>query len=297
MLPGLVAGHYSFADAHIDLGPLSRFAGARFYHDEATGLDLSGQRVLCQNRPPVPYDILSIDIGSTPDMAVPGAAEAVVAVKPIGNFIGRWEALVERVCASDRPLSIGAVGAGAGGTEMLLAMQHGLATKLKAFGRNCDRLSFHLFAAGDEPLATHGEPVRRAFVRVFGERGVTVHRNARAIRVDDRVLHTADGAVHELDEIVWVTRAGTQRWMAGAGLSADKDGFVEVNDTLESTSHPGVFAAGDCAAVLSHPREKAGVFAVRQGPPLERNLRRALRNKPLVPFTPQKQFLSLGQHR
>ena len=45
--------------------------------------------------------------------------------------------------------------------------------------------------------------------------------------------------------------------------------------------------------MVNHPREKAGVFAVRQGKPLEENLRRALRGEPLQPFIPQTKFLGL----
>jgi len=90
MLPGLVAGLYGFDDAHIDTGPLARFAGARLYDDEAVGLDPANKRVICRDRPPVPFDLLSLDMGSTPNTGLtPGAAEHAIPVKPIGAFLPR----------------------------------------------------------------------------------------------------------------------------------------------------------------------------------------------------------------
>ena len=294
MLPGLVAGHYTRDEVHIDLGPLSRFANARFYHDEAIGLDVDARVIHTRDRPPVPFDVLSIDIGSTPYMAdVPGAAESVVPVKPISNFYARWLELVARVESTDEPMSIAIVGAGAGGTEMLLAMQFGLQERLRALGHDTNRLSFHLFVSGDAPLPTHAPKVQQAFLRVCRERNVTVHLNARIERVDGKVLTTQDGATHVIDETLWVTRAGVQSWPGASGIAVHNGGFVAVNPTLESISHRGIFAAGDCAAVLDYPREKAGVFAVRQGPALERNLRRALLGQELKDFVPQEKFLGL----
>ena len=89
MLPGLIAGHYSFDDAHIDLGPLARFADARLLHDEVTGLDLDARKVLCQNRPSVHFDVLSIDTGSAPSTEAPGARDNAVNVTPVSSFHAR----------------------------------------------------------------------------------------------------------------------------------------------------------------------------------------------------------------
>ena len=88
MLPGLIAGDYRFADIHIDTLPLTRFAGAQFYKDEAVGLDTSNRLVICRGGARIPYDVLSTDIGSTPNTAeVPGAAEHAIPVKPIDGFL------------------------------------------------------------------------------------------------------------------------------------------------------------------------------------------------------------------
>ena len=292
MLPGLIAGHYDYDEAHIDLGPLTRFAGARLFHDSATGLDLAGRRVLCRARPPVPYDVLSIDIGITPALDVAGAAEHAVPVKPIGSLVARWEQLKARVCASPTPLRLAIVGAGAAGVELTLAIQHALRA-LAADGARFPEPAFHLLSAAGHVLPTHGRGARARFARVLRERGVNVHLGRRAVRVEAGRVVVDGGAAVEVDEVIWATAAAAQRWPGESGLEVDEHGCIRVAPTLEAASHPGVFAAGDVAAVVGHPREKAGVFAVRQGRPLEANLRRALRGEPVRPFRPQRRFLSL----
>lgn len=294
MLPGYVAGHYGFDDTHIDLGALARFAGARFFHSAATGLDLRGKRVLCDNRPPVPYDLLSINTGSSPNTgSVTGATGVVVPVKPINSFLARWEALRERALKQDHPMRIAVVGAGAGGVEILLAIQYRLRRLRAAAGRGDGDIDYHLLSEPPEILPTHNARARRAFMRVLADRGVVLHLGEPVVEVMPGRLRTASGKMIEADEILWVTAAGAPDWPGEAGLAVDEKGFIEVGDSLQSVSHPDVFAAGDVAAMVNHPRPKSGVFAVRQGPPLERNLRRLLLGKAPLPFRPQSRFLSL----
>lgn len=292
MLPGLLAGHYKFDDVHIDLGRLCKFAGARLYHDEAVGLDLTQGQVLCQKRPPVPYDVVSFDIGVTPRQSVAGSAEHAVPVKPIGNLVNRWNQLLDRVRSQVGVTRIGVVGTGAAGVELTLAIQHALAQRVRdpVSGQSFE---FHLFGSTKTLLPTHNSRIQTKFQRVFAERGVQVHLGSRVVSVERDGLRTENGCRHGLDEIIWATEAEAPAWLQDTTLDVDARGFIRVDDTLQSVSHEAVFAAGDVASMVNHPREKAGVFAVRQGPPLANNLRRALSGRTLRPFQPQSLFLSL----
>ena len=188
---------------------------------------------------------------------------------------------------------IGVVGAGAGGVEILLAVQYRLRQLLLERGRTDDHIGYRLFSAADDILPSHNPRTRRIFERVLRDRQVQVVAGTPVVEVAPGRIATAQGTHYALDEILWVTAAGAAPWLAEAGLQVDAQGFVAVNDTLQSASHPSVFAAGDIASVLRHPRPKSGVFAVRQGKPLAGNLRRALLGRELVPFRPQRKFLSL----
>ncbi|MDQ7744445.1 selenide, water dikinase SelD [Hydrogenophaga pseudoflava] len=294
MLPGYIAGHYRFDEVHIDLGRLAAFAGGRFIRGEVTGLDRANQRVLLEGRPPVPYDLLSINTGSTPDVRkVDGAQAHAVPVKPIAHFNQRWLALLERVRGLRERFTVAVVGGGAGGVELVLAMQHRLRQELQSLGKNPDLLQFVLLTAGDSVLPTHNPGVRARFVRVLKERRVAVHTRAEVSQVSPGCLTTQDGRTFDADETMWVTQAGGPGWLRDTGLALDGHGFVRVNEHLQTPDDPRIFAAGDVASFLPRPLEKAGVFAVRMGPALARNLRLALHGQPLQPYRPQKHWLAL----
>lgn len=288
MLPGLIAGHYGYDDSHIDLVALCRFGGARFLRDEACGLDLESRLVLCRGRPPVPYDLLSINIGSTPRASVPGAAENAIAVKPINRFMASWEKLRQHVVASDRPTRIAVVGTGAGGIELVLSMQYRLRRE-----RPDAALDFHLFGKAPQILPDHGARARRIFARILARRQITSHIGHAIVEVLPGALRTDDGRRHEADEILWVTEAGAAPWLAGTGLALDEDGFIRVSPALQSISHGTVFAAGDVAALVDLSLPKSGVYAVREGRVLARNLRRVLVGAAPRPYVPQRRALSL----
>jgi selenide,water dikinase len=255
MLPGYVAGHYKYDEAHIDLGALARFANARFYHSTVTDLDLRERRVLCDDRPPVPFELVSINTGSTPNTSlVPGATENVVPVKPINNFLDRWEALSARAMAHEGPMRIAVVGAGAGGVEILLAIQHRLGELRAAAGKPADNIEFHLFSNTVDILPTHNAKVRRTFLAVLKQRGVVLRLGEPVAEVTSGRLKSGNRVETEADEILWVTAAGAPSWPGDAGLDVDEGGFIKVGDTLQSTSHPDVFAAGDVATMINHPR-------------------------------------------
>jgi selenide, water dikinase len=296
MLPGYVAGHYSHAGVHIDLQRLAAFAGAALCHDEVIGIDRQARRVLCRHSAPVNYDFLSLNLGATPQVAqVPGALAHSVPVKPIARFNQRWLALLERVRnhSGNHTVTIAVVGGGAGGVELLLAMQYRLRRELQLLGRNPDDLRFHLVTQGAEILPTHNAGVRRRFRAVLAGRGVQVHVDTAVREVQAGRLRAAGGLVINADEIIWVTQAGGAPWLTATGLALDDGGFVQVNEHLQSVSDPRIFAAGDVASLVGHRLDKAGVFAVRQAKPLTDNLRASVQSQPLVAYRPQRKWLAL----
>ena len=288
MIPGFVAGHYSFEECHIDLAQLCARSGARLVHAEATGIDRAQRRVLLKDQPAVPYDLLSIDVGSAPNVgAIAGAGQWAIPVKPIAELGRRWLEFSERMKSWPGPLNVMVIGGGAGGVELALAIDHRLREIAKAASLQVT------LATKDEILAGQAEAARRRLRAIFRRRGIRLLEHAGAQRIERGAVRLEDGQWQQADAVFVVTEASAAPWFADTGLPLDEKGFLAVDDTLASTGDARIFAAGDCATALNHRRPKAGVFAVRQGPPLADNLRRVLGGEAARPFIPQRRYLSL----
>ncbi|MEA2870418.1 MAG: selenide, water dikinase [Hyphomicrobiales bacterium] len=291
MLPGVVAGLYTEEQAHIDLVRLTAATGVRLIHADAIGVDRVNKRIELLDRPPIAYDITSIDVGITPALAtIEGADKHAIAVKPIGSFINKCNILIENCAQPDGPRRIVVIGGGAGGVELLLSVRSRLLAQATPSARR--DFSFTLVTA-EEILSQHNARVRNAFRRVFAERGIVLHEHKTIRSVSADVIALADGATIASDAVLVTTDAAPPRWFAQTGLARDDGGFLAVSATLQVLNDPDVFGAGDCAGLTESPRPKSGVIAVRAGPTLAENLRRRARNEPMVRWQPQRQHLAL----
>jgi selenide,water dikinase len=79
---GFIAGYYTKEQCHIDIIKLAGCAGARFIHAEVNHFDIKEKLIFFEGndskvgeRPPIHYDLLSIDIGIVP--------------KPLPLFLGK----------------------------------------------------------------------------------------------------------------------------------------------------------------------------------------------------------------
>ncbi len=153
-----------------------------------SGSIASNRQVLLKDRPPVSYDLVSLDVGSSPSMdAIAGAAEHATPVKPIAELGRRWLGFLERVKDWQGALRIAVIGGGAGGVELALAIDH----RLRQVARSA-QVSVTLATKG-EILSGQAVAARQRMRAIFKRRGVRLIENAATTRIDADAVHLETG--------------------------------------------------------------------------------------------------------
>lgn len=288
MVPGLLAGRYRFDQCQIDLQQLCQKAGAELILDQVESLEPEQQLVVCHAHTPVHYDWLSINTGCITDLnGIPGAAQRGVATKPIAGLWQRWQQLEQQWLRSERSFTLVVVGGGAASVELVLAADQ----RLRTLGLR-QRVQLELVAATDRLLPERPARVHRYLHQRLAQASIRLRCNSPVTGCDSHTLHLEGDEALSCDEVIWGLPASAPDWPAASGLACNTKGFIQVNASLQSLSHPSVFAAGDITH-FDPPLPKSGVYAVRQGPVLARNLRRACSGRPLHHYHPQRKSLAL----
>ncbi|MTI03877.1 selenide, water dikinase SelD [Roseibium sp. RKSG952] len=280
MLPGYVAGHYERWELDIDLVKLARFAGARVILGAVEGIDTDMRVVRVAGRPPVAFDVASVNVGITSDMpAMPGFAEFAVPAKPLGPFAARWAEYLNGTGTA----SVAVIGGGVAGMELVMAMAHALHERGRKAQVTLIDSATALAATGAKAAATIRQSLDALGVELIEQAGIS--------RVAEDHIALEDGRQIPATFVTGAAGARPYDWIEQTGLELES-GFIRVNPYLQSSS-PMIFAAGDCAHLSENPRPKAGVYAVREAPILLNNLRAALGSGRMRHYVPQKDYLKL----
>ena len=279
MVPGLIAGRYSIDECSIAVAPLAAAAGVSFVRGRAIAIDAAEHLVTLADGRQLDYDVLSLNTGPVQNReAIPGAHSHALFQRPIEAFTQLWPRA--RSLADAEAVDAVVIGGGAAGVEVALAVRRSLG----------DASTLTLVSDGPV-LPSHSPAVRRRALAALERRGVLVlPGHCTAIEPGHVLLGTMRVAC---DVPIMAVGGDAPAWLASSGLALDAAGFVRVGATLQSASHPNVFAAGDVIVRDDAPHPRSGVYAVRAGPVLAENLYRFDIGEKLLAFRPQAKSLNL----
>ncbi|MCA0239698.1 MAG: pyridine nucleotide-disulfide oxidoreductase [Proteobacteria bacterium] len=249
MLPALVAGRCSVAQASIALRPLAEAARVALVESPVLAVDAAARRVTLGNGDVIEADAVSADADPVVDRdAIPGAREHGLFLRPLEHFARLLEPLL--ALAAERVLDVVVVGGDLAAVELALALQQRLA------GGGEERARVALVSGGPAPLlgqpstgvdrlrpALEVDRVRRTLVR----QRITVFPDACA-RIEAGMLHLASGARLACDAPLIADGGAPPPWLVASGWQAVDHGRYAIGDLPPLPSLPPWPASPPAAA-------------------------------------------------
>ncbi|MDD1632933.1 MAG: FAD-dependent oxidoreductase, partial [Methylococcaceae bacterium] len=296
MIPGYLAGYYSYEECHFDLRRICEELGQRFIKAKIIGIDPQRKKIQLENRAEVGYDCASINVGIAPksiEHSSPETALKLIPLKPISKFITHWDRLMAdlKTYKGSDSLELAVVGAGASGVEISIILK--MLIDQNKWNAAVTLIHRHEYLVSAKDLVA-----QRRLSDTLKELGIKVFKNTQALKeqANGLVLKDEQGLIQTQDfyRVLTATQASAPKWFKPSGLPVSQDGFVKVTGKLLVENEHALFAAGDCVHFSPSPLKKAGVYAVRQGMVLEHNIRAYFTGKSeLKTFHPKKNVLSL----
>ncbi len=267
MVPGLISREYDLQEIAIDLRALCDQARVSFVLAEITGLDPTRKYLKLLSRPPIAFDLLSLDVGAETqvrkeniDLEVQSGL--MMQIKPLETALA-WLNHQDLEASLPSPKSFRIIGSGMTGIEVSIALR-------KRW------------------------PNRHILLQTYPGKPIEIFRKALAKLQIELVRMNDD--VASIPTLI-CTGSKAPDWLAESGLAVDKVGRILTRKTLQVLGQDSLFASGDCATIENEPRPPSGVWAVKAAKPLALNLELFAEGKPLLDWNPQHRSLQLlGVH-
>jgi NADH dehydrogenase len=265
------------------------------------------------------YDVLVVALGSVARlMPVPGLADRGIAFRTIGEAIylrNHVLSKLDEAAVTEDPerrrklLTFTFVGGGFAGIEALGELED-MARFATRYYENIEAadLRWVLVEAAGRILPEVRESLGVYTVLQLEKRGIEVYLSTLAKSFEDGHVILSDGTEFDSDTIVWTAGAKANPVITGSDLPLDERSRIKVSAAMRVEGHPGVWSAGDIAAVpdLARIDEDPNAVclpnaqhAVRQAHLLARNIIAVLRDREPKPYRHKNigSVASLGLHK
>ena len=293
------------------VNPLRRILRrVKFVEAEVQAIDLSARRVHCLGgvarlEIELEFDHLLLTLGSeTNFFDLPGVSEWAVTMKSMSDAAllrNRMVALLEEAAlqkeeaARRRLLTFVTAGGGFAGAETTGAINDFVREAVRYYPELDEELiRVVVIHPGDFLLPELGEELGNYAERKLRERKVDVIKGVRVASYDGSLVKLSDGKSIPASTLIWT--AGVKPSPVIAPLPYQKEhGRLVVSEYLAVTGVPGLWAAGDCAAVPVLNTEKfhppTAQHGLREGLVAAKNIAAVVLDRPLKSFN----FTTLGQ--
>ncbi len=283
----ILGGRFASDANRIDTASIVRRGGGHSIDAYVEVIDAAARVVTLQDGSTLPYDLLSVDVGSqVPAARIAGANGRAMPVKPLTGLHSLRAALTARGREHDGPIDVVIMGGGASACEVAGNVQ-------ARADRERLRPTIRMLVAGRSLLEEFPAGAARALARHFVRRGIEIATDWPVALVDDAHVHAEDGRRARYDLLVDATGLEPVPLAERSGLP-NIHGAMCVDARLRCIGDDAIYGGGDAVRIEHHEDLRpVGVHAVRQGPILYANVLAARDGRTVRRFQPDRDYLAI----
>ncbi len=288
MIPSFMAGVYEFKDLHFDLQKICNKYQFNFIHNAVSKIDSDKKVIETENGQIFSYDIAVINIGIKPakieTLENTQHDDNIIYLKPISRLLSHWQK-VQTLSVNSAVPNLTIIGGGAAAFEIAVACRR----HFKDF-----KIPIKIITGKHRLLNNQNKSTQLLAMQCLQQLKIELIENRRVLKINSKSILLDDSSELARQICLIATSADAPKLFRDSNLPVDKDGFILVDRNLNVVGYKNLFAAGDCCDFIPRSLPKAGVFAVREGPAIFKNILNLLAgNNKLTVFKPQRNFLTI----